>query len=173
MESCLYCANVHRHGGETASVFRLIVPSIVLHVGAVSRRRHDGYDSQDIGRVSRYRGGRIPTRPQALTSDMGNSRELWVETGLVPQRARKASVAKDRSGQAGGSHKVEQRILDASELQVVVCYISGKELVDHRTQVQTMYAPAGDVEVYTLGHAVDSYESTGEKKPQGDNKACP
>lgn len=39
-----------------------------------------------------------------------------------------------------------------------VCYISGKELVDHRTRVQTMHAPAGDVQAAALGNAVGSCE---------------
>lgn len=73
----------------------------------------------------------------ALAGFMGKIRRLDAENSLICSRLKGTG---------------DRRVVQVEE----ACYISGKELVDHRTQVQTMYAPAGDVG--TLGNAVGSYE---------------
>ena len=62
---------------------------------------------------------------------------------------RSSGVLYSKAPAVGGPSRVhtQRSIKQRGGVDIVdeTCYISGKEFVDHRTRVQTMYAPAGDV----------------------------
>ena len=106
----------------------------------------------------RHRIGGFSHSSASFDQCHGKIRRLWAGNDHTATDVKGTGGKKGHSGGFTPGLRWRQRTLDVKTNTLEICYISGKELVDHGTQVQTIYAPAGDVQVTALGNAVGSCE---------------
>ena len=157
--------------GRVQNFYKFSRLAAALIVPPITRTRGDKEEHMCrtlSGRICPYVLDRVgPAEPDTLgpTSCEKNSGVLgWKWSHRVERHRRQ--VAHSRFAR----QSIKQRRVGSVHRRKT-CHISGKEFVNHRTRVLTMYAPARDVESYTLGNAVVSYEyKKGEQARKGTIK---